>query len=269
MADDSGANTDSGDGGGEGWAAGLPTDLQAHEGLQGYDSQEAALRGLLDRPQGLALPGDDATDDDWGAFYSAVGRPDGADGYAFDRPQMPEGLPYDEEAETWFRGLAHEAGLSQKQAERLYKADVERRLNAFGEGQKAAAEEAAKAEADLQGAMETLDKDLHDMWGRDTADNKALAERAAHTFMVTEDEADALEKAFGSDGAKNLYSMFLRIGKAMGDTALKGGGEGMPGGPLSEDTLRSMMSDPRYWRDNDQDYINKVREGWEKLYPSK
>ena len=38
---------------------------------------------------------------------------------------------------------------------------------------------------------------------------------------------------------------------------------------LSEDSLRKMMEDPRYWRDKDKDYIAKITRGFEKLYPEK
>ena len=36
---------------------------------------------------------------------------------------------------------------------------------------------------------------------------------------------------------------------------------------LSEDKLRKMMEDPRYWRDHDKAYIEKISKGFERLYP--
>lgn len=38
---------------------------------------------------------------------------------------------------------------------------------------------------------------------------------------------------------------------------------------LSEDSLRKMMEDPRYWRDKDKSYVAKISRGFEKLYPEK
>lgn len=38
---------------------------------------------------------------------------------------------------------------------------------------------------------------------------------------------------------------------------------------LTEDLLRKMMEDPRYWRDKDQSYVSKITKGFEKLYPEK
>lgn len=40
-------------------------------------------------------------------------------------------------------------------------------------------------------------------------------------------------------------------------------------GELNEQSLRKMMEDPRYWRDKDTAYINKITKGFEKLYPGK
>lgn len=38
---------------------------------------------------------------------------------------------------------------------------------------------------------------------------------------------------------------------------------------LSEDKLRQMMEDPRYWRDHDKSYVKKITSGFEKLYPNR
>lgn len=35
---------------------------------------------------------------------------------------------------------------------------------------------------------------------------------------------------------------------------------------LSENDLRRMMRDPKYWRDNDAEYIRKIENGFKKLY---
>ena len=38
---------------------------------------------------------------------------------------------------------------------------------------------------------------------------------------------------------------------------------------ITEESLKKMMEDPRYWRDHDKAYVNKITRGFEKLYPSK
>ena len=42
---------------------------------------------------------------------------------------------------------------------------------------------------------------------------------------------------------------------------------GDSGDAVSEEQLRRMMSDPRYWRDHDPALTRKVRQGFERLYP--
>ena len=38
---------------------------------------------------------------------------------------------------------------------------------------------------------------------------------------------------------------------------------------LSEESLKKMMEDPKYWRDHEKSYVSKIKQGFEKLYPSK
>lgn len=45
---------------------------------------------------------------------------------------------------------------------------------------------------------------------------------------------------------------------------LRNGGRGMT--PPTEDELKEMMRDPRYWRDRDASFVGKVREGFRQLY---
>ena len=38
---------------------------------------------------------------------------------------------------------------------------------------------------------------------------------------------------------------------------------------LTDDDLRNMMRDPKYWRDQDKEYIRKIENGFKKLYSNK
>ena len=35
---------------------------------------------------------------------------------------------------------------------------------------------------------------------------------------------------------------------------------------LTDNDLRRMMQDPKYWRDNDPEYVRKIENGFKKLY---
>ena len=71
---------------------------------------------------------------------------------------------------------------------------------------------------------------------------------------------DAL--ASTAEGVIALYKMMSSNEPLLGrDTGFDG--------ELSEQSLRKMMEDPRYWRDKDTAYINKITKGFQKLYPEK
>ncbi|WP_448950599.1 hypothetical protein [Labrys neptuniae] len=73
------------------------------------------------KAKALTPPAPDARPEEWQAFYSRLGRPDTAEGYEFRMPQgLPEGFAYDSESAKAYRGWAHEAGLSPRQAQGLH-----------------------------------------------------------------------------------------------------------------------------------------------------
>jgi len=39
------------------------------------------------------------------------------------------------------------------------------------------------------------------------------------------------------------------------------------GAPETEESLRAMMRDPKYWRDHDPAVVQRVRRGFQRLYP--
>lgn len=55
---------------------------------------------------------------------------------------------------------------------------------------------------------------------------------------------------------------------ASGEPGLAPSADGHPAG-LSEDDLKEMMRDPRYWRERDPATVDKVRQGFRKLFPGK
>jgi hypothetical protein len=62
------------------------------------------------------------------------------------------------------------------------------------------------------------------------------------------------------EGVMALYNMMSSSEPVMGR-----GVSSM--GDLSEDKLRQMMQDPKYWRDKDPQYIQQISDGFKRLYP--
>jgi hypothetical protein len=130
--------------------AGSGTELPKLPGytLQLTSDQQAALKArvaadpatLAKLPKGLAelyaqfdqlqtqnvgavkRPAQDAPKEAWDQFYKELGRPESAEGYTLDKPQIPSGMRYDDSAEKWFRGVAHSIGLTQDQAKGFFEA---------------------------------------------------------------------------------------------------------------------------------------------------
>ncbi len=62
--------------------------------------------------------------------------------------------------------------------------------------------------------------------------------------------------------------MALKSMMANDEPSLSGGGD-IPNAHASEDDLRRIMAQPKYWRDRDPALVRQVQEGFERLYPDK
>jgi len=62
------------------------------------------------------------------------------------------------------------------------------------------------------------------------------------------------------EGVMAIYSMMSSEEPSMTRSSA-------PMAGLSEDKLKKMMQDPKYWRDKDPQYIQQISDGFKKLYP--
>merc|ERR1712196_598310 len=74
----------------------------------------------------IPVPNKHATEDDWNAVYSKLGRPETPDGYKFN---LPEDQKVNEEGLKVFADHAHKLGLLPNQAEGMVKFYNELRAN--------------------------------------------------------------------------------------------------------------------------------------------
>jgi hypothetical protein len=122
----------------------------------------------------------------------------------------------------------------------------------FAAAQAAAVKTPAELEAEKRAFYTALGENgvqrVAHVWGKLEA---ALGEQAAlfDAFVSTPEQVQALERLLGA-------------------AAGPGFSKGVQGGDTTtEEGLRQMMRDPRYWRDHDRDFIAKVTEGFKRLYP--
>lgn len=208
---DQGSNGD-----GKTWAAGLQSEenraLVEAKQWGGPDDALKSYRELQTHAsKGLHLPGENATAEDWNAFYAKLGRPEKADGYQLklNTEAVPQDFPYDEKSAIEFRNWAHEAGLTPRQAQTLHDKFVSQQAQVFG----SAKEVAAKREGDTH-------RELVKEWGdADTSgykQNVELMSRAVTQLGLK----DALVEAglLGADGAvrnASLAKAFAKVGKEL------------------------------------------------------
>lgn len=94
----------------KGWKS--PADV-----LKGYNELERKLgEGSITQPDP-----ETASQEDWDAYYSKLGRPEKPDDYQFKLSEsIPADLPYDSAFADQYRQWCHEAGLSPRQADALH-----------------------------------------------------------------------------------------------------------------------------------------------------
>jgi hypothetical protein len=206
---------------------------------------DALLRSYLEleRRLGRSIPKPDGQDDIEGInrLLAVLGRPEAPDGYEIAAPHPLV------EPDAELNAILHDAGFTQRQAQLVYELAAERLVPLL---QEAAAELAATRQVDrLQqhfGGPEA--------WRKTAAQIKAYAEA-----NLPEETHDALAGSY--EGVLALYEMMR---KAEPDIVGQAGSGQLA---VTEDSLRELIRDPRYWRDRDPEIVQKVTAGYRNLYP--
>jgi hypothetical protein len=202
--------------------------------IRSYQNLESML-GSDRAGRTVVLPGDENDTEALNDIYDRLGRPEVADGYELQR----EDAPADDRMLGWFRGVAHEAGLSQRQARALF--------DAWGT---MATERIAEARQSAQSAAEHGVEALRAQWGARFDSRMVAAERASRRFGP--DGAKALQASLGY---APVMDFLARIGDALGEDTLPVG-EGRSGFGLSPEEARSSYDQ----RKRDPDFIAALQD---------
>ena len=105
------------------WRSTIPEEIRGHKSLEHIQDVGALAKSYVNAQSmigadKIAIPGKHATDEDWGEVYRRLGRPDTPEGYELVN-EVPEGVEANDNILDWFRGAAHEAGLTPGQAQKL------------------------------------------------------------------------------------------------------------------------------------------------------
>lgn len=204
--------------------------------LRSYRELEKRLSRSVPRPDGE----DDA--EGVGRLLGLLGRPETAEAYEITAPH-PLVVP-----DPNLNEMLHSAGFTQRQAQLVYDLAAERLLPVIDEA-------AAELEATRQ--LDRLQQHFGgpEGWRTTSAQIKAYAEA-----NLPEELQTALASSY--EGILALHQMMR---KAEPDIV---GQAGSGQAAVTEDSLRELIRDPRYWRDRDPEIVQRVTAGYRNLYPS-
>jgi len=134
------------------WKASLSDELRAEKSLENIKDVSSLAKSFIHAQKlvgsdKIPVPNKHATEDDWNAVYSKLGRPETADGYKFN---LPEDQKVDENGLKVFADQAHKLGLLPNQAEGMVKFYNEMQANQTKEQDSTALAARQKAVNELQ-----------------------------------------------------------------------------------------------------------------------
>ena len=248
----------------EDWKASLPEDIRDNQLIHNANSIESLAKTAIHAQSmigadKLAIPGKWANDDDWNNVYTKLGKPEDAQGYKL---EVKEGTQVDKDMENWYRGLAHKAGLNDRQANTIFQEYMakEAELKAANAPPSPEDVEIIKGEAEIA---------LKKEWGKafDTKMNEAkgvLSEFAPKDFdqLLTKDGVP-----LGNDPVfiKTLANIGNYINSKLGEDKMIGNKQQPQYTPAdAEKEIAALRGDPRdggpYWDKKHPDHIRTVQQ---------
>jgi hypothetical protein len=193
------------------WRDTLPDDLKNDATLSKYADLETFARGHLETKRlassKVIVPGEGATEDDWGAFYKAIGRPEDPDAYDIKTIELPVDASDEErtalaEATKPFKALAHKLGLTPAQATALSEFDLQRTADFYAKGEEEIAALKDQLKGDYAPKLEAGRNAFAQLFGNDPEAIQLAAE---------------LDRKVGSG---RIVKAMMRLGEVMGEARL-------------------------------------------------
>jgi len=156
------------------------------------------------------IPTEDSSAEEISAFYDKIRGVENAEGYDMPRPELPEGMTYDENFEKVIRGIAFEAGISKAQLKTLTEAYNKYQVEQFG-----------IITAELTKTYDEGQKALKVEWKENYDTNLEVAKRACRELGG--DDFIALLETNKLGNNPVFIKTFHNIGlKILNDTLIKG-----------------------------------------------
>lgn len=189
-----------------------------------FTSQDAFIKAVLadrkDNGVAIKLPGEGATDEEWGKFYDRLGRPASSNDYGLSK-DIPEGLDFNEEFYNEFTKEIYTAGLSKKQATQIY--------NWYNNKSAEMAKDIdAKIQASYKKSVDDAVASLKKEWGTDYQQNLDSAVAMANKFLSPATKQYLNATKLGNNPL--LIKDFYNLSKQVSGAQMRGEG---PSGNIS------------------------------------
>ena len=183
----------------------------------------------------ISVPTQDSDEETKQKFNHAIGVPDSADEYPINDLLDDESV----------RNKFHEIGLTKKQVEKIY--DIAENF----------LQPTLKNLFEMQSESNAINE-LKNFFGSTQKMNEAMQE--INAFGEKFLPASAFEELCSTpQGIQGIYKMMQSMEpEVLTDKNVNEN--------LTDNDLRNMMKDPKYWRDQDPEYVRKIENGFKKLY---
>lgn len=198
------------------WMDSLPDEIKRDPSIQlfkesgvgGLAKSWVSAQAMLGKEK-VIIPGEKATDEEWGAFYAKLGRPESADKYEF---KMPDGQQMDEGFAKGFKELAFKTGMNPKQVQNL--------AEWYGK-------EAAQAQQQVQQARaaettQKLDAYRTSLGGEEKFKVRIDQARVAVRALADPKLNEFLDKS-GAGSQPEMIEFFAKLSGMMGEDKLRDG----------------------------------------------
>ena len=229
----SGGNTGAG---GQSWLDTLPPEYKENASIKGFKSVEDLAKSYI-HAQGMigaekiVIPGKQSTDQDWEGVFAKLGRPESPDKY-----ELKASESHDPEFIKSFKEAAHKSGLLPKQVEGLY-----------GFYNEVAKKQQENLELQMKKEMDDGIANLRKEWpDSEYEKNLGVAKNAVNTFLGEEGKKWLNESGMGNNPM--MIKFMHKIGLAMGEDSLKGGGgvSFNEGRESAQSKLNAIMGDSKH-----------------------
>ena len=248
----------------EDWKASLPEDIKGNQLIHNLESVEALAKTAIHAQslvgaEKLPIPGKWANDDDWNSVYTKLGKPENAEGYKL---EVKEGTKVDKDIEGWYRGLAHKAGLNDRQANTIF----QEYMTKEAELQSA---NAPPSEEQLEIKRGEAEIALKKEWGKAYDNKMKEARNVLEEFAPKEFDQLITQEGLplGNDPAfiKTLANIGSYIKGKLGEDKMIGDKQDQQYTPAdAEKEIAALRGDPRnggaYWDKKHPDHLRTVQQ---------